>query len=107
MAKNNPLFDAFVIEFKRSAQTISAVDWILQMTLNQKHESLSEGYRLTRMIKTKVKEAMETMSRTQQRNNVIVKYVLVSPEEGEWMLPKGWGSYKGNVYYQCVSDKID
>jgi hypothetical protein len=44
---------------------------------------------------------MEAMSHTEQQteNDVILKYVLVSPEDGEWTLPKmSWWSYKGDVY---------
>jgi hypothetical protein len=109
MAPNNPLFDAFVIEFKRSAQKIYSIVWILQMTLSKKHGGSSEGYQLIKSIKTKVEEAMKTMSHTERRkcrkaNNVIVKYVLVSTEGGKWTLPeKDWRSFKGDVYYQCVN----
>jgi hypothetical protein len=108
MVSDNPLFDAFVIEFKESAQEIDAIVWILQMTLNKEHGDSSAGYELIKLIKTKVKEAMETLSHTEQRkcrkvNDVIVKYVLVSPEGGRWKLPKESGqSRKGDVCYQCV-----
>jgi hypothetical protein len=105
-APNNPLFDAFVIEFKDSAQKIDAVIWILRMTLSKDHRGSSEGYQLIKLIKTKVTEAMKTMSHTEQRkaNSVIVKYVLVSPEGGRWTLPKkNWQSCKGDVYYQCFN----
>lgn len=83
MARNNPLFDAFVIEFKPSAR-IDAVVWILQITLNKDHRGSSEGYQLIKLIKTKVEEAMKTISHTKRRKkkDVIVKYVLVSPEGG-------------------------
>ena len=43
---NNPLFDAFVIEFKDSAGEFYAVIWILQITLGQNHGGSSEGYQL-------------------------------------------------------------
>jgi hypothetical protein len=57
MARNNPLFDALVIEFKPSAR-IDAVVWILQMALNKEHRGSSEGYQLIKLIKTKVEEAI-------------------------------------------------
>jgi hypothetical protein len=97
MAPNNPLFNAFVIEFKDSAQKIDAVVWILQMTLSKDYGGSSEGYQWIKLIKTEVKEAMKV-------NNVIVKYVLVSPADGRWKLPKkNWRSCKGDVYFQCVN----
>jgi hypothetical protein len=105
MARNNPLFDAFVIEFRPSAR-IDAVVWILQITLNKDHRGSSEGYQLIKLIKTKVEEAIKTISRTKRRKkkNVIVKYVLVSPEGGQWTLPeKNWESCKGDVYHQRVN----
>ena len=52
---------------------------------------------------------MENMSHTEQRkaNNVIVKYVLVSPEGGQWKLSeKDWRSCEGGVYYQCVDYRM-
>jgi hypothetical protein len=52
MARNNPLFDAFVIEFKPSAR-IDAVVWVLQITLNKDHRVSSEGYQLIKLIKTR------------------------------------------------------
>jgi hypothetical protein len=109
MAPNSPLFDAFVIEFKDSNQKFYAIVWILQMTLSKEHGGSSEGYPLIKLIKTEVEEAMKTMSHTRQRkrrkvNNVIVKYVLVSTQGGEWTLPeKNWRSFEGDVYYQCVN----
>ena len=113
LALNNPLFDAFVIEFKDSPENINAVLWILQMTVSKSDGGSSDGYLIIRLIKKKVEEAMETMSRTGQRKGqkgeVIVKYVLVSPDAGRWTLPeKNRGSCKGDVYYQRVNhpDKI-
>ena len=110
MSPSNPLFDAFVIEFIDSDQTSRAIIWILQMTLSDKHEGPSDGYRLIDLIKTNVEEIMSNMSHTKKRtrkrlkvNNVIVKYVLVSAERGTWTLPKeNWVSHKGDVYYQHV-----
>jgi hypothetical protein len=89
MAKNDPLFDAFVIEFKH-ARTISAVVWILQMTLNQKHAGSSEGYRLIRMIKTKVKEDMQTQ-KDQERYNVTSKVCASEPGRGRMDAAKRLG----------------
>jgi hypothetical protein len=101
MARNNPQFDAFVIEFEPSAR-IDAVVWILQMTLTKEHRGSSDGYQLIKLIKTKVVEAIKTMPQTKRpkKKKVIVKYVLVSPECGKWTLPKkNWQSCKGDVYY--------
>jgi hypothetical protein len=59
------------------------------------------------VIKTNAKEAM---SRTVQREvgNVLVKYVLVSPEGGRWRLSeKDWRTCEGDVYYQRVEDVYD
>lgn len=86
--RNNPLFDAFVIELKDSAQEIDAIVWILQMTLNKDYGGSSAGYQLVNMIRTKV---METLSHTGKVKNVRVSYLLISPERGRWKLPKkGW-----------------
>ena len=101
MAPNNPLFDAFIIEFETSDRTLHAIVWILQMTLSTNHGGgSSEGYQLIDLIKTK---AM-SMSRSPLKvGKVTVKYVLVSPTAGEWKLPKtNWKLYKGDVYYQRV-----
>jgi hypothetical protein len=106
-APNNPLFDAFVIEFK---DPVNALIWIVQTTLNKDHKGSPDGYNLINLIKIKVREVISTMSHTEKRtrkrrkvNNVIVKYVLVSPEGGRWTLPpKNWPSFKGDVYYHCV-----
>jgi hypothetical protein len=48
------------------------------------------------LVKTKVKEAMKTMSHTEQQkcrkvNNVIVKYVLVSPKVADGRCRKRTG----------------
>ena len=102
MAPNNPLFDAFVIEFIYSGQMTRAVVWILQIMLRNKHGGSSDGYVLIDLIKTKVKDVMSNMSHTEKRtrkrrkvNNVIVKYVLVSMEGGTWTLSKeNWRSHK-------------
>jgi hypothetical protein len=107
MAPNNPLFDAFVIEFNQNV----AVVWIIQMTLSETHGGSEQGYQMIRLIKTKVQEAMETIHTKQQKrrkaNNVKLNYVLVSPDPGQWKLPKkNWQSYKGGVYYQCVDHRM-
>jgi hypothetical protein len=110
MAPNNPLFDAFVIEFNQKFD--AAIVWILKMTMSENHGGSEQGYQLIRLIKTKVQQAMETMSHTKHRkhrkaNNVKLKYVLVSPDPGQWTLPKkNWRSYKGGVYYQCVDHRM-
>jgi hypothetical protein len=106
MAPNNPPFDAFVIEFNQNV----AVVWIIQMTLSETHGGSEQGYQMIRLIKTKVQEAMETIHTKQQKrrkaNNVKLNYVLVSPDPGQWKLPKkNWQSYKGGVYYQCVDHR--
>ena len=101
MASNNPLFDAFVIEFKDSA---NAVVWVLQMTLSTTHGGSSDGYSIIRLIKKKVQEAMGNDAKQRKRNNVTVKYVLVNPDGGEWTLPeKNRRSCQGAVYYQRVN----
>ena len=105
MTPNNLLFDAFVIEFNGSAPNINAVVWILQMTLNTSREGASDDYSIIRSIKKTVQEAMGTTG----RRNVIVRYVLVSPDAGRWTLPeKNRRSCKGDVYYQRLNhhDKI-
>jgi hypothetical protein len=92
MAKNNPLFDAFVIEFKDLPKKIDAIVWILQMTLNKKHEGSPEGYGVISIIKRKARKAMETMSRSKkQKKDVIAKYVLVSPKVGDGRCQKRAG----------------
>jgi hypothetical protein len=102
MAQNNSLFNAFIIEFENSAQPISAVVWILQMTLSEHHGGSSEGNQLIKLIKTKAKEVMrQKVGRRRKVGEVTVKYVLVSPQGGEWKLPEeNW--QEGDVYYQCV-----
>jgi hypothetical protein len=105
MTQNNPLFDAFIIEFKHSAQTIDAVVWILQMTLSADHGGSSGSYELIKLIKAKAKEALfrKQLEAKVKVGGVTVKYVLVSPIRGRWKLPeKNWKSYEGDVYYQCV-----
>ena len=100
MARNNALFDAFVIEFNGSAPNINAVVWILQMTLSRDHGGSPDGYSTVRSIKEKVQEAMGT---TGQRKDVMVNYVLVNPEAGRWKLPKNNRSLcQGDVYYLRV-----
>ena len=102
VAQNNPLFDAFVIEFNDSAPENSAVVWILQMTLSRRHRGSSVGYSIIKSIK---KAALEAMGTTGKRK-VIVRYVLVSPDAGRWKLPETkWESCKGDVYYQCLDHR--
>ena len=110
LSPNNPLFDAFIIEFKDTGRMRYAIVWILQVTLNKKHRGSADGYMLINLIKTKVEEAVNTMSQTenwarerQRVNNVVLKYVLVNTEPGTWTLPeRNWRSYKGDVYYQRI-----
>ena len=104
LAPNNPLFDAFVIEFEGFAPNINAVPLdSINKTLSPKHGDSSDSYSIIRSIKKKVQEAMGAMSHTGQENNVIVKYVLVSLDADRWKLPeKNWKSCKGDVYYQHV-----
>ena len=99
MIPNNLLFDAFVIEFNGSAPNINAVVWILQMTLSTSRGGSADDYSIIRSIKKKVQEAMGTT----EKPDVIVRYVLVSPDAGRWTLPeKNRRSCKGDVYYQRV-----
>lgn len=106
VAPNNPLFNAFVIEFNGSAPNINAVVWILQMTLSRDHGGSPNGYSIIRSIKKKVQEAIGTTDQRKgrKRKNVKVNYVLVSPEAGRWTLPKdNRSSCRGDVYYQRVN----
>jgi hypothetical protein len=104
MAPNNPLFNAFVIEFNGSAPNINAVVWILQMTLGPLHGGSPNGYSIIRSIKKKVQEAMGTTG----RRKVTVGYVFVSPQAGRWKLPKtDRRSCVGDVYYQRVGGSLD
>jgi hypothetical protein len=113
MAQNNPLFDAFVIEFKfdDSHQKIDAAVWVLQVTLSRVHRGSSKGYEMIDVIRKKTKRAMLAMARAykiRKPGNVTVKYVLVSPEGGRWKLPeKDWETCEGDVFYQRVEDVHD
>jgi hypothetical protein len=100
MSPNNPLFDAYVIEFDDSAPSVDAVVWILQMTLSKDHGGSSDGYPIIRSIKEKVREAMGSG----RRKNVKVNYVLVSPEAGRWKLPQDNRRLcSGDVYHLRIS----
>jgi hypothetical protein len=101
IARNNLLFDAFIIEFNNTTEPISADVWILQMTVGLNHGGSAEGYQLIKLIKTKAKQVMQQkVGKKEKVGEVTVKYVLVNSEP---KLPEvNWRYYQGDVYYQCV-----
>jgi hypothetical protein len=104
MARNNALFDAFIIEFDDSTEPISAVVWILRMSESLHHGGSPEGYQLIKLIKAKAKQAMQQRVGKKEVGEVTVKYVLVNPGPGKWKLPEmNWAHYQGHVYYQRVA----
>ncbi|PCH42713.1 hypothetical protein WOLCODRAFT_138046 [Wolfiporia cocos MD-104 SS10] len=120
-AKNNPLFDSFMIEYDGNAATL----WIFQMTVGKKHGGSERGYALIARIEESVRRQLreranaasgETNSVAGQKRkksapegpqkklkgaqgsdiSVETIYVLVSPDRtSEWTMPTGWTNSKG------------
>ena len=102
LAKNNPLFDAFTVEFKGS----SAVLWIIQIMMSRSHGGSGAGYRNIRNIIAKLKDqlrhkpppkrALKTAEGSVAAPSVEVRYLIVVPKGGkaglEWKFPNGWCS---------------
>ncbi|KZT01990.1 uncharacterized protein LAESUDRAFT_752398 [Laetiporus sulphureus 93-53] len=76
---NNPLFDAFCVNFKLVGNTVYPVVWILQMTVSSEHGGSDKGYERIKSIMAKATKAARTTTKEKQKvGKVEVKYVLTA-----------------------------
>jgi hypothetical protein len=114
---NFPLFDAFIVEFDYA--NLSAILWILQMTMSRTHSGSTWGYQKIREIIAILKDELRKDSPQKRRKTaegqatmprVEVRFLLVVPKDEsqsqnlQWQFPKGWNQnrnrndHNGNVY---------
>ncbi|KAJ7438450.1 hypothetical protein FB451DRAFT_1378187 [Mycena latifolia] len=97
--RNNPLFDAFFLEFDYIPKKI--VVWMLQMTpeSSKRHEGSARGYNLVRALKA-------LLEGTHPGFTISISYVLIVPLlqcAVSWRLPEGWtDDIAGQVYIQYM-----
>ena len=103
-AKNNPLFDSFIINFDPDQNT--ATISIFQITTSETHGGSAEGYLLIRKIMAHICKLLKVADPSATaKANLSVTYFLVSPVAApQWKMPTGWNTgtrdydHRGDVF---------
>ena len=112
VAVNNPLFNSFIFESKESADMVTPIVWIFQMTIGKSHKGLEKDYSLIKLVKKRAEMyGCACAQKTQKKvGKAELKYVLVIPstcDNVSWSMPAGWrGAVKGEVFCQKVNTLV-
>ena len=80
-AVNNPLFDSFIFESKESADMVTPIVWIFQMTIGKSHKGSEKGYNHIKLVKKRAETYGHACAQKTQKKvgKAELKYVLVIP----------------------------
>ncbi|KZT09337.1 uncharacterized protein LAESUDRAFT_810943 [Laetiporus sulphureus 93-53] len=112
---NSPLFDSFFVELQEDVEVVTAIIWLFQVTLRERHEGSTSGYQLIQKIKglalaraqKRAKHGLDQFAIEQEVSTVgSVRSRLPerTAKKRTWVMPEGWDKHEGEVYGQLVPD---